>query len=244
MAHNEVDSFVTKFKYLWNAGIKATLTIETEDGEASVTLRSSLGTIPPPFHVRHPPPYSRGPSYQRRQERRHAARLAEEVRHATFANKNPAEQAMDENEVVESNNAEEASDVLEVVESNNAEEAIENRETDATEKAANSFSCEICDFQSTWENGLKVHMARKHSKLEQVDGSSDETYDEKYLETKRYWETGYLSTVYQCFLDANDIIEKSEFTEKVKIEEKDKILEARKSAFGENFMYYPPWKQR
>ena len=121
------------------------------------------------------------------------------------------------------------------IESNNAAEAIEKREGNATEKAADSFSCEICDFHSSWENGLKVHMARKHSKLEQVDGCSDETEDEKYSETKKYWE---------CFLDANDIIEKSDFTEEIKIKEKDKILAARKSAFGDNFMYYPPWKKR
>ena len=73
----EIDSFVTKFKNLWHATFKASLTIESEYGQASVTLKTGLGFAPPPFsyHNRQPPRH-RGPSYQRRQERRQAARTA------------------------------------------------------------------------------------------------------------------------------------------------------------------------
>ena len=72
MAHCEVDSFVAKFKHLWYAGIKASLKIEAENGEASVVLTAGLGPLPPPpqgQRVR-----QRGPAYARRQERRKAAR--------------------------------------------------------------------------------------------------------------------------------------------------------------------------
>ena len=74
MAHCEVDSFVAKFKNLWYAGIKASLKIEAENGEASVVLSAGLG--PPPSQgqrIR-----QRGPAYSRRQERRKAAKDAAE----------------------------------------------------------------------------------------------------------------------------------------------------------------------
>ena len=31
-----------------------------------------------------------------------------------------------------------------------------------------SFDCQVYDFQSKWENGLKLHVARKHSKIVQL----------------------------------------------------------------------------
>ena len=33
------------------------------------------------------------------------------------------------------------------------------------EQAREDFSCDICDFKSYWENGLAIHMTRKHAKL-------------------------------------------------------------------------------
>ena len=51
MAFNEIDSFLVKFKHLWHAGVKASLNIEAEHGEASVTLKAGLGCIPHPFYL-------------------------------------------------------------------------------------------------------------------------------------------------------------------------------------------------
>ena len=83
MAHFQVDSFVTKFKHLCHAGFKATLTITSSDGEASVVLTAGLGPIPPTqlqHDLRnHVQPRPRGPAYQRRQARRQAARTAEQA---------------------------------------------------------------------------------------------------------------------------------------------------------------------
>ena len=64
-------------------------------------------------------------------------------------------------------------------------------------------------------------MARKHAEIEQLDGNSenDETTDEKCAGSKHYWEEGRLSTVYQTFLDANEIIDKSGIDE----DEKEKV---------------------
>ena len=39
---------MTKFKHLWFAGFKATLTIEADNGEASIILKTGLGVIQPP----------------------------------------------------------------------------------------------------------------------------------------------------------------------------------------------------
>ena len=130
-----------------------------------------------------------------------------------------------------------------------SEHEIDTSEKDVfpAENAVTDFKCEICDFSSNWKNGLEIHMSRKHSFIEQLDGNcslSDEDKDDdhKYLETLQYWKSGKLSSVYQTYLDANEIIDESNFEEDVKKMEKEKILEARKSAFGEDFKYYPPWR--
>ena len=64
----------------------------------------------------------------------------------------------------------------------------ENRIGKSAEKAKTGFSCLMCDFRSNWENGLKIHMTRKHCDIEQIDGNiyvaSDEVDDDKkYSET-------------------------------------------------------------
>ena len=234
MANIEAESFFIKFRYLWSAGYHATLTIEAVDGKASVLLRSELGVFDPPA-PRHypPPPRYRGPAYRRRQEKRKAATAAKVA-------DDEAVQAYVPDDV----------DVVAAVEAcehdNQAEEAEEDN-TKTTEKV--EYSCELCDFKSNWENGLRIHMTRKHSQIEQLDGNlsvvNEELYeDEKYADTEKYWKTGILSTVYQSFLDANEIVDGSDLIEKEKEDEKAKILEARKCAFGDEFKYYPPWRQR
>ena len=60
--------------------------------------------------------------------------------------------------------------------------------------------------------------------------------------TEHYWKTGKLGTIFQDFLDANFIIERSDLSKEDKANESAKILEARKSAFGTHFKDYPPWK--
>ena len=43
------------------------------------------------------------------------------------------------------------------------------------------------------------------------------------------------------FLDANERVENSNLESEMKTEEKEKILEARKLAFGNYFRNFPPW---
>ena len=189
----------------------------------------------------------RGPSYHRRQERRKAAKSA-------AAPAAPSKNITDAEQVDKSDQAEEAhliSTVVSVqdqVETQEAEEAIKDSEmqksVELAEKVSDNFECPLCDFTSKWQNGLNVHLARKHSKIDQLDGSSeieDSDADDKYEDTKHYWKNGWLGSVYQVFISANDLVDDSDMPEDVKALEKENILEARKAAFGDNFRYYPPW---
>ena len=68
MADQEINSFIGKFKYLCAAGYKAALEFKSEGGCVRINLTSDVGFL-------HPPPQQkyrrfRGPSYQRRQQRR------------------------------------------------------------------------------------------------------------------------------------------------------------------------------
>ena len=145
--------------------------MEAENGEAFVTLKAGLGSLPPPPpYVRHRPP-----AYYRRQDRRKVARAAAE-QEAT-----PAEQACVESD---ENNPNEVNSLQNDEEAN---EIVREKSQEVAEKASKQFECLICDFTSNWENGLKVHMARIHSKIDQIDGHSDQPDDEKYTGSRHYW---------------------------------------------------------
>jgi hypothetical protein len=237
MAHCEVESFVTKFKHLWHAGIKVSLTIEAVDGQASVTLTAGLGNLPPPLHPHgpHGQPFRhhRGPAYQRRQERRKAAGKA------AGQLSSPSVHVQDVIAAAQANDTSE--NVAETAQSSD----ISEDKTKTAEQAQDNFPCPICDFVSSWANGLQIHMAKKHANLEQVDGNDTvlEDEDDKYTETEHYWKTGQLRTIYQTFLDVNKIIDSSNLQEESKKLEKEKALESRKFAFGSNFKHVPPWNK-
>jgi hypothetical protein len=99
----------------------------------------------------------------------------------------------------------------------------------------------LCDFKSNWQNGLNIHLARKHIGIEQIDGNTtysedvdDSFQDKEYTGTKHYWETGRLGSAYQVFLDANKVIEQCELSEDEK--KKEKVLEAKRMPL-ENSIY-------
>ena len=87
-------------------------------------------------------------------------------------------------------------------------------------------------------------MSRKHKNIEQLDGNVDfEDDDQLFLSTERYWSTGILGSCYQTYLDALELLDESTLEENAKKVEKDKVLDARKEAFGDQYMYYPPWRK-
>ena len=67
----------------------------------------------------------------------------------------------------------------------------------------------------------------------------DEIDDEKYAGTLHYWKTGRLGTVFQSFLNGNEIIENSSLETDVKTIEKVKFLETKKLAFFGRFINFP-----
>ena len=77
----ELDTFVSKFRNLWQAGQKACLSVESNNGKATVTLRLDLDAPDGPGqHVHHQrQPKRNCTSQQRRRERRAAVRIAEEA---------------------------------------------------------------------------------------------------------------------------------------------------------------------
>ena len=240
----EIDSFIRKFHQLWNAGFTAHLDLDTHAGSAWVGLRVQLGhsegTLhPPPHH-----PRQRGPSYRRRQERRQAVRAAADSDSASSTEQVGDESPKEVNSVdaVEAN-AEKNSDDTNEIDPNLPEKTVENSVNDTCKNSADqveSFKCEICDFESNWKNGLKVHVSRRHADIEQLNSIAA---DDKYLDTEKYWRTGNLTTIFQSFLDCNEILESIDLTEEDKMLEKEKVLNARKCAFGDDFKYYPPWRK-
>ena len=126
-------------------------------------------------------------------------------------------------------------------------------ETVAPLKHQDKFGCHLCDFASNRQNGLVIHMGRKHKKdisnpIGQFDGNAtnddeiiDDTDDLLYEYTENYWKRGWLGTVYQNYLDALKIIDESSINEVEKKAENEAILAARKEAFGDRYRCYPPW---
>ena len=86
-------------------------------------------------------------------------------------------------------------------------------------------------------------MSKKHDKIEQLDGFYD-TVDGQdnnaYEGSTHYWKTGWLGSAYQSYLDAMEVLNKSDLDISDKEEEKIKVLEARKEALEPSYKYYPP----
>jgi hypothetical protein len=180
------------------------------------------------------------PSRQRRHARLAAARLqnAEEADTTIEEIVNVEETVVNDTLEAEDKVADKATEVA---------TSDENKMNEA-EGASEVFRCYLCEFKSNWENGLSIHLSRKHGKIEQLDGNTtdndDTKQDEKYAGTKHYWKEGRLGSAYQTFLDAHATIEESELDHDDKENEKAKLLEARKAAFGKLFKHCPPWSLR
>ena len=59
-----------------------------------------------------------------------------------------------------------------------------------SEQEKTGFNCDLCDFKSSWKNGLIVHIGRKHRKIEQLDGLdtsniNEDLEDSVHLNTER-----------------------------------------------------------
>ena len=84
MRVSELDTFIYKFKNLWQSGYDAHLSAEAHAGKAWVCLGVQLGQAPGPLHNEHQLPGNArrardSPARKRRRDRRSAAREAEKA---------------------------------------------------------------------------------------------------------------------------------------------------------------------
>ena len=135
--------------------------METHAGQAQVALRVPLGQFPGPVpqdhHQQFPNHSQRSPAYFRRQEKRKETRaaadmIAEKVDVAGKATINEEELNLAE-EIIVSEKAEEIAidDEADKVTGNTSNEEV----TKNAEQAEEDFSCELCDFRSNWNNGIR-----------------------------------------------------------------------------------------
>ena len=155
----ELDNFVLKFHQLRSQGFTAHLELDTHAGQAWVGLKVMLGNVQQQHKPNPKPSRNRSPSYFRRQEKRKAARAADAESQTTH-NVNQLKNVT----------AEEANSSKDV----NRKCLIETvpLTKQPTEKV--SFECELCDFVSNRESGLKIHTTRKHPTIEQLDGNIED----------------------------------------------------------------------
>ena len=159
MNPSELQSFVSKFRSLWQTSLDAHLKLKSHAGKAWVSLAVQLGDAPGPLQ---PPPHipplrkknRNGPSQQRRRERRAAARAEKEKADKAVENLE-AEKA--EAEKIET----EFSDV-------NAEEVINFSENipqlDGESNTNDPTFCPICKNSDELESAedLDYHLMNDH----------------------------------------------------------------------------------
>ena len=130
--------------------------MDTHAGQAWIGLRVMLGPGPMKYTKKKPQKQHRSPSYLRRQERRKAARLAAEV----SCNQN--------DDCKEASKSELTEEVSEVPKDDNAD----TKETEEVQPA--EYICEICDFVTNKDSGVRIHMSKKHVTIEQLDGNVED----------------------------------------------------------------------
>ena len=134
MRVSELDTFIYKFKNLWQSGYDAHLSAEAHAGKAWVRLGVQLGQAPGPLHDEHQVPGNArrardSPSRQRRRARRTAARDADNAQKvgAEKVQNEEAEntQNLEAEKVIDVNAEEVDADVSENIENVGIEDAID-----------------------------------------------------------------------------------------------------------------------
>ena len=93
------------------------------------------------------------------------------------------------------------------------------------------FSCDLCDFLTSRQTSLSIHLAKKHKEIEQVDGSNSE-YEDNYAES--YWERDYMGRNYKTYIDSLENIKTSNLSIEEKHTESERARRARMEAYLED----------
>ena len=96
------------------------------------------------------------------------------------------------------------------------------------------YPCKECNFVSSWNDGLFIHMSSVHREI-------SAKYKEAYRTTENYWKRGKWSSSYQSYLDSMLVVEECSLSELETEKEYDRILDARKLALGKYYKDNPPW---
>ena len=180
-------------------------------------------------------------------QRRRARRLAERENSSTAAAAAEKGSEVEREETAEQDEVRNVTEnvITSVIDKDAGENIQHDSEKLDDEKAEEeSFKCPICDFESTFEVGLKVHMGRMHRNIKQLDGNCELEDDDKYKNTEEYWKRGTgLGIAYFSFAEAMHLIERTDISEDIKKKEKEKLLEVRKAALGASFSNFPPWNK-
>ena len=75
----------------------------------------------------------------------------------------------------------------------------------------------------------KVHIGKKHSNIEQIDGHGEVEDNNRYENTEEYWREGRLGNANFTYVDAMHLIEHCDTSEDSKEKEKENVLEVRKA---------------
>ena len=116
----------------------------------------------------------------------------------------------------------------------------ETTESGSTDVASDELSCDLCEYRSETNGGLKIHMGRKHKEIPQLDGDIESERD-----TDDWWDNNSTESmkIFQTYKDVLEEIQESSLTEEEKSIEIERATEGRKKGFGNNYIYFPPWKE-
>ena len=237
MATKELESFVTKFKYLCSAGYSTSLSLKAENGIAKISFDVSLGFLPPP--TSQPPPqcvnmYSplpskkRNASYMRRQDKRRSNFT--ENNDTVVIKVNEVEKVETEKVNVQTNDDVNTAVVEADQNTMNGEVIVtvsdechglsnEIGTTKAEEAEAvmsTKNDCSLCDFSSKWANGLAMHISTIHTKTSQSKKYTSKYDQEMQQLTQNYWKTGNLENNMQVYVNALLDVENADVSDSVK----------------------------
>ena len=204
--NSEIESFFTKFKSLLYSGYDALLTVKSKNGEAFICLKAGLGPIPSSSDckiqngLKSKPSKHRSPSYRRRQERRRKSfEAGHEIKEDASSNVSDA--------VTLEETGQEVSDIEEI-----------------QHGAAEKYACDSCEFISTWENGLHIHVASVHEVSRQRKVALRSAEEEVVFNlTQHYWKTGILERNHQVYINALIDVEQANISEAAMAEEERKL---------------------
>ena len=82
------------------------------------------------------------------------------------------------------------------------------------------YKCDLCEFTSTWVNGLALHVSSMHELIGQDKLKSEEDI---VTMTQSYWKTGKLECNLQVYINALMDVEKANLDDAIKEVEEQKL---------------------